>query len=196
MRSVIVAFSDSAYARKISGILLMNGFPVRGVATNASMALRIVSFEGGGGLLICGSGFTDMSALQLLSLLPDDYDMLVLYQSGMIDLPLGHHEGLYTLQPPLYMQDLVSSARMLLDTRQLSYGSRHSARTGRGPAAESSAGKRRADEQKTIEKAKALLMSRNQMTEREAHSFLQKKSMDNGLKLIDMASFVLKGRNI
>lgn len=38
-------------------------------------------------------------------------------------------------------------------------------------------------------------MSRNHLSEQEAHRFLQKKSMDTGTKLIDMAMTVLKSQD-
>ena len=42
-----------------------------------------------------------------------------------------------------------------------------------------------------IDRAKALLMDRNGMTEEQAHRYLQKKSMDSGAKLIQTAQQVL-----
>ena len=44
-----------------------------------------------------------------------------------------------------------------------------------------------------MERAKALLMDRNGMTEEQAHRFLQKKSMDSGAKLLQTAQMVLDG---
>ena len=40
--------------------------------------------------------------------------------------------------------------------------------------------RRTAEEEKIINKAKALLMERNQMTENDAHKYIQKLSMDRG----------------
>ena len=42
-----------------------------------------------------------------------------------------------------------------------------------------------------ILKAKALLMERNNMTEEEAHRYLQKHSMDNSTNLVETAQMVL-----
>jgi response regulator NasT len=48
-------------------------------------------------------------------------------------------------------------------------------------------------ERALVEQAKALLMDRYDMTEEQAHRFLQKKSMDNGAKLTDTARMILAG---
>lgn len=195
MRSIIVAFPDVTIAHKIRDILQNHGFPVRGLATSGSMALRFIQSEDGGGLVVCGSKFPDMSSVQLHSLLPDDYDMLMLVASGNMDLTFGQQEGVYTLALPLHSQDLISSVRMLLETRQMySNISRAAAPKPAASKADCAPAKRGAEEKRTIDQAKALLMNRNNMSEEEAHRFLQKKSMDTGSRLIDMAVSVLKSQ--
>ena len=42
-----------------------------------------------------------------------------------------------------------------------------------------------------IQRAKELLMDINRMTEAEAHRFLQKRSMDAGLKMVETAQMVI-----
>ena len=42
-----------------------------------------------------------------------------------------------------------------------------------------------------IRQAKALLMERNNMTEEEAHRYLQKCSMDNGTNMVETAQMIL-----
>ncbi len=49
-------------------------------------------------------------------------------------------------------------------------------------------------DQRLVESAKARLMERQDMTEAEAHRFLQKRSMDSGVRLVDVARLVLSGR--
>ncbi len=51
---------------------------------------------------------------------------------------------------------------------------------------------RPAEEKLVIIKAKSILMDKFQMTESQAHRFLQKSSMDRGLKLIDAAKMVIE----
>ena len=42
-----------------------------------------------------------------------------------------------------------------------------------------------------IEKAKSLLMERNNLTEEEAHRYLQKNSMESGTNMLETARMVL-----
>jgi len=51
--------------------------------------------------------------------------------------------------------------------------------------------KRREEDQKAIDTAKAILMERNRMTEPEAHKYLQKCSMDSQVSLIEAAQMVI-----
>ena len=52
--------------------------------------------------------------------------------------------------------------------------------------------KERTEEEKQLLKdAKELLMGRNNMTEEEAHRYLQKRSMENGTGLVETAQMVL-----
>ena len=46
-------------------------------------------------------------------------------------------------------------------------------------------------QQETIRKAKELLMTRNNMSEEEAHRYLQKSSMDSGTNIVETAEMVL-----
>ena len=50
---------------------------------------------------------------------------------------------------------------------------------------------RNPEEKALINKAKALLMDRNHMTEEEAHRYLQKSSMDSGTNMLETAQMVL-----
>jgi response regulator NasT len=42
-----------------------------------------------------------------------------------------------------------------------------------------------------IQRAKLLLMERNNMSEEEAHRYIQKTSMDSGTNLVEMAEMIL-----
>jgi response regulator NasT len=48
------------------------------------------------------------------------------------------------------------------------------------------------EEKATIQKAKRILMDRNNMSEEEAHRYLQKSSMDSGTNLAEMAEMVIR----
>lgn len=195
MRSIIVAFSDPENANKIKNILVRHDLPVRGIATNGAMALRLTAPMDGGGLIVCGSRFADMTAMQMTSLLSEEYDVLMLGTAVHMESTFGHQEGLFSLSLPLQAEDLVSSARMLLEKRQMYNDTWRSKKTTAVSAVkESDAKGRKPEDQRIIDQAKALLMTRNYLSEQEAHRYLQKASMDTGTKLVDMARTVLKSQ--
>ncbi len=51
------------------------------------------------------------------------------------------------------------------------------------------------EEEELLSSAKALLMERNQMTEEQAHRYIQKRSMDNGTGLLETAQMILSLMN-
>lgn len=62
----------------------------------------------------------------------------------------------------------------------------------RGAEGECGSSKHRSQEdQQIIRKAKELLMARNSFTEEEAHKYIQKRSMDNGTGLVEVAQMIL-----
>ncbi len=67
-------------------------------------------------------------------------------------------------------------------------------RTGRAAdhaAAGPPAHGRNSNEQHIIEQAKYLLMNRKHLTEAEAHRYLQKRSMESGIRMIDLARRII-----
>ena len=57
--------------------------------------------------------------------------------------------------------------------------------------------KERSEEEKSIIlEAKSVLMSRNNLTEEEAHRYLQKRSMNNGTDLVETAQMILSLMNV
>ena len=47
------------------------------------------------------------------------------------------------------------------------------------------------EDRQMIEQAKALLMDRNKFSEEEAHRYIQKRSMENGTGLVEVAQMIL-----
>ena len=91
-------------------------------------------------------------------------------------------DNIVCLRMPIKTQDLLNTLQMM--TYQ--YQRRKKREKERRPKARS------AEEMATIKKAKLILMDRNNLTEEEAHRYLQKNSMDSGTNLVEMAEMVLK----
>jgi len=127
--------------------------------------------------VVCGYKLRDETAEELYTDLPVNCSMLVVAMQGMLDLIAN--EDVFKLAAPVARNDLLSSVRMLLQV------GRRLERFVRPQRSE--------EEQKLIDMAKAVLMDRHDMTEEQAHRFLQKKSMDSGVKLVQTAQMVLDG---
>ena len=125
-------------------------------------------------VVICGFRLPDGSGEDLFDDLPDSASMLMIAPQSQLDLV---NEEIFRLPSPISRGDLIASVRMVLQM------SRRLARLIRP---------RRSDEERdVITQAKYLLMERNGLTEEQAHRFLQKKSMDSGVGLVQTAKLVL-----
>ena len=165
MNNIIVAFPKQETAQNLKKILLQNGFHVDAVCSTGSQALQSAN-ELGGGIVICGSRFVDMMYTELHEYLPDQFEMLLVASPancGERDL-----ENIVCLSTPLKVHELLQTVEMREKPKQ-----------------------RSKDEQEMIAEAKALLMERNNMTEEEAHRYIQKRSMDNGTGLTETAQMIL-----
>ena len=92
-----------------------------------------------------------------------------------------YSQDIVCLAMPIHTQELVSTVRMMTMDVARELKRRQKTRPKR----------RSPEEQKTLDAAKALLMERNQMTEAEAHKYIQKLSMDSGNDLIETAEMIL-----
>ncbi len=174
MEQVIVAFERESNAKKIKETLESAGVAACIICRSTAEVKRLV-YKMNLSAIICGFKLSDGSCESLRSDLPDDCAMLMVAVQGQLEMVEG--ESLFKLAAPMKKSDLLDSVRMLL---QLSHG----VMTGHRH-------RRTEEEQNLVEQAKRILMGRHGMTEGEAHRFLQKRSMDNGIKLTDTARMVL-----
>ena len=72
-------------------------------------------------------------------------------------------DGIVSLAMPFKVQDLLNTLEMMME-----------------------------NDRKVITTAKELLMERNQMTEDEAHHYIQKLSMDSGTNMVETAEMILE----
>ena len=89
-------------------------------------------------------------------------------------------DGVVGLPMPIKVYDLVNSVEMMSHTMERRRKKR------RSQTKERSAGDRA-----VVDKAKALLMERNNMSEEEAHRYLQKCSMESGTNMVETAQMIL-----
>jgi hypothetical protein len=96
------------------------------------------------------------------------------------DLVLNLAEGVVGLSQPFKVYDLINTVEMMLKAQQRRRRKRREEAKRRNPA-----------QRAVIEKAKSLLMERNNLTEEEAHRYLQKNSMESGTNMLETARMVL-----
>ena len=89
-------------------------------------------------------------------------------------------ENLVCLATPLKVNELLQTVEMMEYTLM-----RKRKRAKAKPKGRSG------EEQALLQEAKALLMERNNLSEDEAHRYIQKRSMDNGTGLVETAQMIL-----
>ena len=190
MINVIVAFSDHSTAQKIRTILTSNGVPVAGVATCLSQIVLLTKRLQGRGIIICQNRYSDGMTAIFADEFSPDYEILMLVhgkQEGIIS-----NRTISTLSLPLKKNDLIDSVKMLISSGQVCYNEQTGSKKENDKTDTKEKKVRSAEEIKLIDDAKSVLMERNNLTEEQAHRFLQKRSMDNGSKLTDTAKLILE----
>lgn len=125
-------------------------------------------------LVVCARRLNDMGYEELYNYLPSDINMLLLTKNVDIE---RFSSNIIVLQIPFKPADLINSIRIQLPAGY--------SRRQKKPAP------RPQSDKLLIEKAKRLLMDRNNMTEPEAYRYLQKNSMDMGRTMKETAQMIL-----
>ncbi|NLG93308.1 MAG: ANTAR domain-containing protein [Clostridiales bacterium] len=178
MSSVLVANSNADYARKISAVLRTSGLNVSCVCTTGAQTIDFANRHYHGGVVVCSAKLRDMSALNLPEIIGPNYDFLFLLKSQQSKI--AGALSCASLILPINRMDLVSSVNMLLNL------SDYTSLTVKKKLAQGDF-----DEKQVIEQAKNRIMERNYFTEPQAYRFMQKKSMNSGKKMIEIAMIIL-----
>ncbi|MDD6482027.1 MAG: response regulator [Lachnospiraceae bacterium] len=177
MSNLIVAFPKQEIAQNIKKILSQSGYSVQAVCTTGAQALASVNnLESG--ILICGCRFVDMMYTEIHDYLPPEFQMLLIASPASIQEREIHN--LVSLALPMKVHELLQTIEMMEGALQ-----RNRKRARQMP-------KQRSNQDKQIiQEAKELLMQRNGFSEEEAHRYIQKRSMDNGTGLVEVAQMIL-----
>ncbi len=178
MINIIVLFSKSEDARAIKNLLVKTGFNVVGVVTSGAQAIALAD-ELNDGIVVCGYKFPDMMYNELRQDLPEYFDMLLL--AGRSNWVECRDNGLVCVEMPLRTADFVDTLNMMVRTMERKKKAKRS-----GPKIRSQ------KDAQTIASAKTLLMERNNMSEEEAHRYIQKTSMDSGTNMAETARMILE----
>lgn len=175
---IIVAFPKLEDAKKLKNVLNRNGFDDILACNSASQVIGIAN-DSDGGVVVCGYKLTDMHYSELFGYLPREFSMLLVASPSKLED--CYSQEIVCLAMPIHSREFISTVQMMtMDVaRELKR------RKKKQPK------KRTDEEQKIIDAAKALLMERNQMTENDAHKYIQKLSMDSGNNLVETAEMIL-----
>ncbi len=175
MLSIIIAFPKNEDGNSIKNALVRNGFEVNAVCTTGAQVIGIAN-DLDGGIVLCGYRLLDMHYSELNNYLPKGFEMLLI--ASAVKLEECTDNNIVCLSMPIKIQDMINTLQMM------SYNYTRRKKREKPKA-------RSEEERSTITRAKQLLMERNNMTEEEAHRYLQKSSMDSGNKLLEMAEMIL-----
>jgi response regulator NasT len=178
MSHIIVAFSKRENAANIRNILMRSGMDVSAVCLTGAAVLQNAD-TWNEGIVICGYRMQDMQYTRLRELLPEQFEMLLAAPPDRwvgTELP----DGVVGLPMPIKVHDLVSSVEMMIEAME------RRRRKRRRKEKERSAG-----DKAVVDRAKAVLMERNNMSEEDAHRYLQKCSMESGTNMVETAQMVL-----
>ncbi len=177
MTNIIVVFPKIEDAKSIRNVLVRSGFNVTAVCTTGAQVLNYTDGMNDG-LVVSGYRYKDMNCITLREYLPADFDLLLLasqqYCSSL------NAEGIICVTMPLKMHELIETVAMLCE--QLMRRKRK--RKEKAP-------QRSEKDKALIIEAKKLLMERNNMTDEEAHKYIQKCSMDSGTNMVEIAQMLL-----
>lgn len=177
MANIILALPKLEDAKVIKNILLRSGFRVNALCTTGAQAISQADTLHDG-IVVSSYKLSDMIYSELKECLPSGFEMLLMASAKHLDECLGN--DIVCLQMPLKTNDLINTLNMMSEGIE-----RRRRRQKNQPRV------RNEKEDALIKLAKETLMARNNMTEQEAHKYLQKCSMDSGTNMAETAEMVL-----
>ena len=178
MIDVIVIFPKLEDAKGIRNLLVRNGYNVAAVCTSGAQAMSFMD-NMDYGVVVCGYKFNDMIYSELYQNLSPTFQMLLV--ASRTKLESGIADGVVCVEMPLKSYDLINTLDMMAQAIS------RMKKKGRQKPKE-----RNVAQKAIIEEAKKVLMNSKNMTEEEAHRYIQKNSMDSGTNLVETAQLVLQ----
>ncbi|BBF45417.1 ethanolamine two-component response regulator [Lachnospiraceae bacterium KM106-2] len=179
MLSIIVAFPKIEDAKAIKNVLVRNGFEVSATCTTGAQVITMAN-ELDEGIVLCGFRLSDMHYSELHNYLPQSFQMLLMASAAKLNDVVSME--IVCLAMPIKTNDLVNTIQMMTYNYNRKKKKQKEKERAKG---------RSKEEKEVITKAKLLLMDRNNMTEEEAHRYIQKTSMDSGTNMVETAQMIL-----
>ena len=168
MSGIIVAFPKAQDGTAIKNLLVRNGYDVVSSCTTGAQAINLAD-NLGEGIIISGYRLPDMLYTGILENVEASKQRL-----------LEDETGIAMLEMPIKVRDFLNSIEMM--ENNLFERTRKKKRKQ---------GQRTKEEQAVINQAKEVLMEKNNMSENEAHRYIQKSAMDSGRTMVETAEMIL-----
>ena len=170
MREIIIASQNPQAAERIRSILQSDHIFVGYLYRSGAEVLSFASIRPDA-VVICGK-LPDMTAAELAGMLPNGFDMVWLVPSGE---PM-FRSNLITLNMPLNRMEFLNTVRMLAANGAEQSRPRKTVRSK--------------EDEALLRGAKERLMARHHLSEREAHKLLQRRSMESGMRILEVARLI------
>lgn len=177
MADIIVVLPKLEDAKNLRKLLIRNGYDVNMVCDSGAQAVSAVNHLDGG-VVICGYKLPDMHYFEINDYLPGGFQMLLLASPAKI---ADCGSDVMCLSMPFKVQDLLNTLEIMM------------VQYNRWLKKQKEKVKKRTEsDKKVITVAKELLMERNNMTENEAHRYIQKISMDSATNMAETAQMIIE----
>ena len=173
----LVVFPKIEEAKSIKNLLIRNGITVTKMCTTGAQAAQAVD-ACDDGLIICGYRYSDMMYCDLENYMPKGFEMIVL--SSKKNYAEVQDSGVVCLSMPVKSMDFVNVVSLTIENILWERKKR-----------KSTPKERTEEEKKVIKAAKLKLMNDFEYDEQGAHRYLQKKSMDHGINIVEMSYMIL-----
>lgn len=177
MAGIIIAFPKPEDGTAIKRLLVRSGYDNVFSCTTGSKAIQLADILGEG-TIISGYRLPDMLYSNILENVEGRFEMLLVASRQRL---LEDETGIAMLEMPIKVRDLLNSIEMM--EHHLYERTRKKKRKP---------GQRTEEEQSVVKQAKEVLMEKNNMSENEAHRYVQKSAMDSGRTMVETAASILK----
>ena len=177
MATIIVAFPKLDDAKAIKNVLVRRGYNVAVPCTTGAQTINVADSLSDG-IIVCGYKLGDMMYSELYEYKPKSFEMLLVASQNLWADCINN--DIVCAAMPIKINDLLNTLEMM-----------EQAQVRRRRKMRSQPRQRSAQDQKIIDDAKHILIEKNNMSEEEAHRYIQKCSMDSGTNMVETAQMIL-----
>lgn len=177
MAGIIVVFPKIEDSKAIRNLLVRSGYDNVFHCNTGAKAITLADTLGEG-VIISGFRMPDMPYTDILDYVDGRFEMLLVASRQKL---LEDETGVAMLEMPIKVRDFLNSIEMMEQNIYAKFNRR-----------KKSPPKRTEEEQNIVNEAKAVLMEKNNMSENEAHRYVQKNAMDSGRTMVETAASILK----